>query len=100
MDCCRCDKRENRRLRLIDETVDALPDAIEAGLDEFLSDAISTAAEVVGYDGDDLDDFTNAALRALVKVAAAKYRGLATGTYWTPAMAAVELSRLVQEAAR
>lgn len=96
MDCCRCDKRENRRLRLSDETVDALPDAIRAGIDEFVADSISTAADTVGYDGEDLADFTCAGLEVLIRVAAAKYCALATSTSWTPAMAADELTRIVR----
>lgn len=93
-DCCRCDKAENRRLRLIDEMVDALPDAISDALDGLLSEVIGNAADAVGYDGD--EDFTAAALRTLIDAAAARYRALATSTYWNPAMAAAELARIVR----
>ena len=101
--CCRCDKAENRRNRLIDATVDALPDAISGALDDFLSDAIGAAIDEAGGDEDDLEseDFTTAALEALIQDAAKRYRAaLAAGGY-APAKIASALAKITQaEAAR
>lgn len=97
-DCCKCDRRENRRLRLIDETVDALPDAISAALDDFLSDVVSTAVATAGDDEDDLDgeDFTDVALEALIRVAAKRFRVAAAADGYTPAMIDADLATLTQ----
>lgn len=97
-DCCRCDKRENRRLRLIDATVDALPDAISAALDDFLSDAITTAIDTACDDEDDLhgEDFTAAAREALIRVVAKRYRAAAAVDGYAPARIAAELAKITQ----
>ena len=102
-DCCRCDKRENRRNRLIDATVDALPDAISAALDDFLSDAISDAASEAGANEDDLenDDFGDAALEALIVIAVKRYRAALAVDGYAPAKIASALAKITQaEAAR
>ena len=102
-DCCRCDKRENRRNRLIDATVDALPDAISEALDDFLSDAIGAAIDEAGGDEDDLEseDFTTAALEALIQDAAKRYRAALAFDGLPPVKIAAELAKLTQaEAAR
>ena len=100
---CRCDKRENRRNRLIDATVDALPAAISEALDDFLSDAISDAASEAGANEDDLEneDFTDAALEALILVAVKRYRAALAADGLPPVKIAAELAKLTQaEAAR
>ncbi len=67
--CGACGRREAAWHRSESEAISQLANVFEAGLDDFVAEALDVACDTVGYDGEQDDDMKRAALHELIEVA-------------------------------